>query len=93
MTTTRALLLDLDNTLLDRQAAVRAYLHAWATVSGAVDVEGFVNKALHIDRSGYTSREAFLGRKLRFRPTTPKTLRARGSLVTLASASARAYRR
>ena len=61
MTTTRALLLDLDNTLLDRQAAVRAYLHAWATVSGAVDVEGFVNKALHIDRSGYTSREAFLG--------------------------------
>lgn len=57
----RALLFDLDNTLLDRQAAVRAYLAGWLERSQAsTDEESFLEEALLVDALGYAPREDFL---------------------------------
>ena len=56
----RALFLDLDNTLVDRQAALRSYLRDWLElhVPGA-DPQALIDEAAHVDDWGYTEREDF----------------------------------
>lgn len=55
----RAVYLDLDNTLFDRQRAVRAYLGAWRRGRGLPEAPGLLDRAMEVDALGYTPRAAF----------------------------------
>jgi len=62
--TTRALLFDLDDTLIDRLAAMRAVIRGWideAAPASATDAEraSWLDQAMQLDNRGYTPRRAF----------------------------------